>query len=453
MRERDGARYICPVPTATPPSDWLLVEQHARDIHSAALAAVDPGPAVRRALSFVVVPPGARVFLVALGKAAPAMASAAVAGLRTQGIDPAGGLLVSHVESHSPHPAIEARVGDHPLPGTRSAAAAERLGELVRHVGPRDVVWVLLSGGTSSLIGAPAAMLTVGELAALHELLLASGMGIAQINIVRKRVSRWGAGRLAQALEPAHVRVLAISDVPDDDLAVIGSGPLAPDPTTVADVTRLLETARLWTRVPAAVRDLLSRQDAIETPKRDDPAFRHVSTEIIASNDTAVRAALDRAAQLGYQASRAATPLDAEASAVGDALAGELLAAAGRGTPVCLVRGGEPVVALEGVGPNGVGGRAQELALAAARRLTGADGASRPMVLLAAGTDGRDGPTDAAGALVSPRTWRAITDARRDPARDLARHDAYRALDAAGALLRTGPTGTNVMDIAIMLVR
>jgi glycerate 2-kinase len=440
------------VHAATPLPSCLRIEADARDIHRAAIAAVDPVPLVRDALLFASVPPGARVFLIALGKAAPAMAKAAVESLRSRGMEPAAGLVVSHVEAPRPHPSVEVRVGDHPVPGARSAAAAERLGDLVRQVAPSDVVWVMLSGGTSSLIGAPVATLTMAELGEFNALLLGSGLDIAQLNVIRKRVSRWGAGRLARALEPAAVRALVISDVPDDDVAAIASGPLSPDPNTVDDVTGLLRDAELWTRVPPAVRDLLARDEAVETPKRDDPAFRHVTIGIVASNETAVRAALARATELGYATERAATALDAEAAAVGDALAVELLALARDPGPRCRVRGGEPVVSLGDASPNARGGRSQELALAAARRLAGADG-RRAMALLAAGTDGRDGPTDAAGALVTPGTWRAIAEARRDPAHDLAAHDAYRALDAAGALLRTGPTGTNVMDIAVLLVR
>jgi glycerate-2-kinase len=145
----------------------------------------------------------------------------------------------------------------------------------------------------------------------------------------------------------------------------------------------------------------------------------------------------------------ARTPLRGEAAAAGDALARELLDARRSGARVCLIAGGEPVVTITGE-PNGVGGRAQELALAAARRLADAPD-SAAFALLAAGTDGRDGPTDAAGAIVTPRVWRGISSAGRDPERDLAGHDAYRALDAVGALLRTGPTGTNVMDLAVLL--
>ena len=428
-----------------------MLQENALDIFTAALRAVDPGPAVRRALRFAAIPHNARLFIIALGKAAPAMAAAAVEQARALGIDPAGGIVVSHTECASPHPAMEAVTGDHPVPGERSARASARLEQVVRQISPADMVWVLLSGGTSSLIGAPSSTLTASEFAELQELLLGSGLPIGSLNVIRKRFSRWGAGRLAQALEPARVRVLAISDVPDDDLAAIGSGPLAPDPTTVADVKSLVQESGLWSRVPLPVRELACKSNqAIETPKPGDATFQNVVSEIIASNETAVQAALALARTLGYAADRASTGLQGKAAAAGIALAGELAAfATGHPTSsLCLVQGGETVVTLDGIAPNALGGRAQELALAASQVLSGDP---RQLVLLAAGTDGRDGPTDAAGAIVTPATWSAVERSGRDPARDLASHDAYRALDAAGALLRTGPTGTNVMDIVIML--
>lgn len=439
---------------ATPSSsgaDFSRIVCDADRIFRAALAAVDPGPAVRRALAFSTVPEGARIFLIATGKGATAMAAAAIAHLAEQDIEPAGGLVVSHTPGPSPHPRVDAIVGDHPVPGAASEAAAARLGDLVRQIRPDDVVWVMLSGGTTSLIGAPSSTATMADLGALHEMLLASGLDIAAINAVRRRVSRWGGGRLARALEPARVRVFAISDVPDDDLAALGSGPLVPDPTTASDVRALLQDAGLWERVAPAVRDLILSAD--DTVPAGDSAFRAVTTEIIASNAMAVAAALATARSLGYAASPAGTALRGEASTAGQTLARELLARAAGGRPLCLATGGETVVALAGREPNVIGGRSQELALAGAGVLAADPVHGLDAALLAAGTDGRDGPTDAAGAIVTPATWAAIADAGRDPARDLAAHDAYRALDAAGALLRTGPTGTNVMDIALALAR
>jgi hydroxypyruvate reductase len=313
-------------------------------------------------------------------------------------------------------------------------------------------VWVLLSGGTSSLIAAPEPGLSAGDLATLYRLLLGSGLDIRAMNQIRKRFSRWGGGKLARSLGPRRIRVYAVSDVIGDDLSAIGSGPCVPDPATALEVRLLLERAGLWRRIPAAARRLIISTEAgtvQETPKPDDPAFSGVTTEVIASNRLALEAAARRAGELGLRASVVEAAIAGEASVVGAELAGELLASHSSSgdsvPPSCVIWGGETTVTLGE--SSGLGGRCQELALAAARVLDGTMG----VALLAAGTDGRDGPTDAAGALVSGETWRAIVQAGRDPLRDLAHHNAYPALDAAGALLRPGHTGTNVMDVVIGL--
>jgi glycerate 2-kinase len=319
-------------------------------------------------------------------------------------------------------------------------------------------VWVLLSGGTTSLVGAPVEGLFPAELTGLYGVLLGSGLDITAMNRIRKRFSRWGGGRLARALAPARVRVYAVSDVIGDDLASIGSGPCVPDPTTAAELRRLLEDSSLWDLLPPSARRLLTAVETgepAETPKPGDQAFARVSVELIASNRLALEAAAKRAAELGLARVIAETPLAGEAAAAGASVAALLLQHCGRGkipqpedgalVPArCLVWGGETTVTLGESA--GLGGRCQELALAAARALAGA---GPGIALLAAGTDGRDGPTDAAGAIVDGDTWNAIRGAGRDPERDLGAHDAYHALDAAHALLRPGLTGTNVMDVVI----
>jgi hydroxypyruvate reductase len=311
---------------------------------------------------------------------------------------------------------------------------------------------VLLSGGTTSLIGAPEPGITAAELASIYSLLLGSGLDITQMNQIRKRFSRWGAGKLARALAPARVRVYIVSDVIGDDLGSIGSGPCAPDPTTATEIRQLLEGAGLWRRIPESARALVLATEAgerAETPKPQDAVFRNVSPEVIASNRLAVEAAAARARELGLAARVADTQMAGEARSAGSRIVAALLeqcrleAPARR--PSCVIWGGETTVTL-GDGPTGLGGRCQELALAAAGAL---EGVGDGVTLLAAGTDGRDGPTDAAGAIVDGRTWRAITRAGRNPERDLAAHDAYHSLNAAGALLRPGLTGTNVMDVVI----
>jgi glycerate 2-kinase len=436
-----------PRPETLPDPHTLL-----RELYAVATAAVDPGPALahrlRRAAAELVRPPA----IIALGKAALPMAQAAVAVLRERGLEPAGGVVVPPAAADPPHASLPVVPGDHPEPGAGSLAAANALAKAAGRARTADDVWVLLSGGTTSLLGAPVEGIAPEELTRIYSLLLGSGLDITAMNRIRKRFSLWGGGRLAQALAPARVRVSIVSDVIGDDVASIGSGPCVPDPATAAEVRDLLQQAGLWDRVPDAARRQLAEAEAgrmAETPKPGDQAFARVTLELIASNGLALEAAAKRAAELGLEPVVSTTPLAGEASTAGTSVAATLLQdCAGRDIPQpdrkrCWIWGGETTVTL-GASPSGLGGRCQELALAAARTLAGAPPG---VALLAAGTDGRDGPTDAAGAIVDGRTWAAVSAAGRDPARDLAAHDAYRALDAAGVLLRPGLTGTNVMDV------
>jgi glycerate 2-kinase len=439
------------------PARQLLAE-----LYRVATEAVDPGPALGRRLAKLPADAQRPIHVLALGKAAHSMAAAALSHLAERRAEPAGGVIVSPAGAPSLHPAIPLVPGDHPEPGAGSRAAAEALARAAAAVRPDHEVWVLLSGGTTSLIGAPVDGIAPAELTALYSLLLGSGLDITAMNRIRKRFSRWGGGRLAQALQPARVRCYVVSDVIGDDLASIGSGPLVPDPATAADVRRLLESAHLWDRIPASTRRMVAaaeRGEKPETPKPGDQAFARVTLELIASNRLALEAAARRAAELGLTPRISAEPLAGEAAVAGASVAATLLqhcvspdippepvrGSRARGT--CLIWGGETTVTLGDDSP-GMGGRCQELALAAARVL---QGARAGVALMAAGTDGRDGPTDAAGAIVDGGTWTATRERGRDPARDLAGHDAYRALDAAGALLRPGLTGTNVMDVVIGL--
>jgi glycerate 2-kinase len=424
------------------------------ELYGIATAAVDPGPALARRLRALEPRPGAGPWIIALGKAAIPMARAAVEVLAERRVAPAGGLVVPPAPASSPHPALTVVPGEHPEPGPGSLAAAGALERVASRASASDEVWVLLSGGTTSLLGAPVEGLAPGELTRLYQLLLGSGLDITAMNRIRKRFSRWGAGRLALALAPARIRVYVVSDVIGDDLASIGSGPCVPDSATAAEVRGLLQRSGLWEQIPETARRQVSQAEAgrmAETPKPGDQAFARVTLELIASNGLALEAAAKRAAKLGLAPVVSNTPLAGEAAAAGASVAATLLQDyAGRDIPQpegkrCFIWGGETTVTL-GAAANGLGGRCQELALAAARAL---DGAAPGVALLAAGTDGRDGPTDAAGAIVDGRTWAAVKAAGRDPAHDLAAHDAYRALDAAGVLLRPGLTGTNVMDVVI----
>lgn len=439
------------------------------DLYRAAVTAAAPGPALAKVLASTSPEPKRRVFIFSLGKAAHPMAAAAVEQLSRWGMAPAGGLIVSPEAEPAPHPALQSVAGDHPRPGAASLAAAHALENAASRIGAEDEAWVLLSGGTTSLIAAPISGVTPVDLSLLYERLLGSGLDISAMNRIRKRFSRWGAGRLAAALAPACVKNFTISDVIGDDLASIGSGPCVPDESSASEVRSALASAGLWEEIPASVKNALEavlQGQSPETPKPGDPAFEKVHTIVFASNRLAVEAASDRATELGLTPRILDTALAGEAAPTGRRLAGLLLNYPESGIPQpggmhkhseCLIWGGETTVTL-GSNP-GLGGRNQELALAAAEELAAGpkglpDGRGRGgggAALLSAGTDGRDGPTDAAGAIVDGSTWEAIRKAGRDPAADLARHDAYHALDAAGALLRPGLTGTNVMDIVIGL--
>jgi hydroxypyruvate reductase len=288
------------------------------------------------------------------------------------------------------------------------------------------------------------------------------------MNRIRKRFTRWAGGRLAAALHPAHVKNFTISDVIGDDLPSIGSGPCVPDTSSAVEVRTALGSAGLWENVPSGLREYLEaviRGAAPETPKPDHPAFRTTETILVASNRLALEAAARRAHDLGLEAFLLDTALAGEAAAVGRRLAARLVdydattvpgAQAGRvNKDTVLVWGGETTVTL--TADAGLGGRSQELALAAsevldtaARRLGGSAG--HRFTLLAAGTDGRDGPTDAAGGFADATVWTAIRRAGRDPAKDLASHHGYDALTAGAAIFKTGMTGTNVMDIVLGLI-
>jgi glycerate 2-kinase len=431
------------------------------DLYRAAVTAAAPGPALAKVLASLPPEPKRRVFILSLGKAAHPMATAAVEQLSSWGMEPAGGLIVSPEAEPSPHPALRSVAGDHPRPGAASQAAASALENAASRVRAEDEVWVLLSGGTTSLIAAPIPGVPPADLTRLYQLLLGSGLDITAMNRIRKRFSRWGGGRLAAALAPACVKNFTISDVIGDDLASIGSGPCVPDESSASEVQRALASAGLWEELPASVRNALEavlQGNAPETLKPGDPAFANVQTIIVASNRLAVTAAAQRAGELGFETHILDTALAGEAGPTGQRLAKLLVNYPETAIPQaggmhkhtqCLIWGGETTVTL---GPDsGMGGRNQELALAAAEILAAGGQLGRGAALLSAGTDGRDGPTDAAGAIVDGTTWEAVRRAGRDPAADLARHDAYHALDAVGALLRPGLTGTNVMDIVIGL--
>jgi len=421
-------------------------------IFHAAVIAADPRRATRDAVAALPIR-AQSAWIIAVGKGGNAMAAGAAEALTASRVHVAGGLVVAQSTDDSAGHGLECLTGDHPVPGPRSLAAAERLGEVVVRVPASDDALVLVSGGATSLIAGPVNGLPADEVRQLFTTLLASGADIELMNAVRKRVLRWGAGRLATALRANRVHCLIASDVIGNNPAFIASGPCVPDELTARDVLARVAVAGLLPTLPATVREYISDVAAgrgTETPKPGHARFATTSTEVILDRHQAVRGAEEaiRARSLGGITQEA--PLTGDAAAAGDFVASTAVAKAQ--SPAsgarCMIFSGETTVRL---GPDaGRGGRCQELALAAARTLRDAGDAARGIAILAAGTDGRDGPTDAAGAIVDDSTWAALERAGVDPGAALRTHDAFPTLEAVGALLRTGPTGTNVNDLALV---
>jgi len=434
----------------------------------AALAAVEPGAAVRRALR-VTEPgdepvaleaggqrysPGAggRVLVTGCGKASVAMTHAVVELL---GPAVSGGLVITKhgaTQEASVGP-VEVACAAHPVPDAAGDKAARRLVQKLDGLTAEDLVICLISGGGSALMTLPVEGVSLEELQEVNDLLLGAGAPIEAINAVRKHLSRVKGGQLAALAAPARVLTLILSDVVGSPLDVIASGPTAPDPTTHADALEVLRRYRLLDRVPAAALDHLRKGEAgetLETPGPDDPLFSgRVNNVLVGANEQAALAAVDAAAALGFNSMLLTTYLQGEAREAGRALAAILreLCLHGRplARPACVVLGGETTVTL-GEG-HGKGGRNQELALAAALDLAGLE----DCMLVALATDGGDGPTDAGGALCDGGTVARARALGLDPVRHLERNDAYPLFKALGDLLMLGQTGTNVNDITLLL--
>jgi hydroxypyruvate reductase len=420
----------------------------ARAIFDSAVAAGAVRPLVLRALA-TVTPPAGRVVVVGAGKASGAMASVVE---EAWGERVAGGLVVvkdGHLAETRRVQLVEA---GHPVPDERGAAAARDLLALALGAGPEDLVLALISGGASALTPAPAPPITLDDKQVMTRLLLAAGADINQLNAVRKHCSVLKGGQLARAAAPARVAALLLSDVIGDPIDVIGSGPTAPDASTFGEALAILDRFDLRQRAPASVRDRLdrgARGEIAETPKPDDSIFERVVNVVIGNNQLVVDAAASRAAMLGLAPHVLTRALHGEAR---DA-ARELVAlgreiAAGRGPvapPACLIAGGETTVTVRG---DGIGGRCQEFALAASLELEGRDG----MAVLAAGTDGSDGPTVAAGAVADGDSAARARHQGLDPRAHLDRNDSNPVFAALGDLVVTGPTNTNLLDLYLVLV-
>jgi glycerate 2-kinase len=345
---------------------------------------------------------------------------------------------------------IEVREGGHPVPDERTFLASRELLDLIGDLGPDDLLFVLVSGGGSALFEVPAEGVSLEDLQEVNELLLKSGVTIQEMNIVRKHLSAVKGGQLLRHTGAGTIVVLVLSDVSGDDLGTIASGPTFPDPSTFAQAREILEARALWPEIPERVRQRLlagEKGEIPETPKPGDPLFSQVSHILLCSGRTAAEIARDWGERRGFHAGILTTALRGEAREVAKILAGiaeeEVRFSRPFPPPCLLILSGETTVTVWG---KGKGGRNQELALAFALEIAGLKG----VALLALATDGKDGPTDAAGALVDGETEARCKAQGIDPRLALWENDAYRALKASGDLLFFGPTGTNVADLVVL---
>lgn len=394
------------------------------------------------------VPRDAGVFVVAVGKAAASMARAAVSKLAGRMV---GGLLVTRdgYAANSPS-GMRILYAGHPVPDPRSAAAGMAVLDAAASMESNDALLVLLSGGASALTSCPAPGLEIDDIAATTSALLACGADIGETNCLRKHMSAIAGGRLARASAASRIHVLAVSDVPGDHLDVIGSGPCAADSSTWADARAIVDRYALAARLPPRVLaqlDAGARGALPESLKRGDPDLARVRATIVARNADARRAALAAAGLPARDAIDLGEILTGEARVMGPRLVALARSTRSRG-PILLVAGGETVVRIRGPGS---GGRSQELALSGAVAMSSQPDEPR-IHLLAAGTDGSDGPTDSAGGYVDATSVSRARAAGLDAGRLLDANDSNRFLSAVGGLVRTGPTGTNVMDLALVLV-
>ena len=438
------------------------LREHAQSIIGAALKAVDPFHAVKRALRLdgdilsvgdekIDLSAYGRIVAVGAGKAGAPMARAVedVLGERLS----AGRVVVK--DGHAADTRlISIDEASHPVPDQRGVEAGLRIAALVKKNARPDTLFLcLLSGGGSALLVAPAEGLTLADKQETTRLLLASGADIAEINTIRKHLSALKGGNLARLAAPGRMISLIISDVIGDRLDTIASGPTVPDETSWQDCREILGRYRIWEQVPQAVRQ---RVDAglegrvPETPKPGDAELETVTNLIVSNNRQAVASAKARAQELGYAPLVLSTTIEGETSQIARmhaAMAKETLASGQPlAPPCCLISGGETTVTL-GEDP-GMGGRNMEFALAAALDLEGVSG----VLAVSVGTDGTDGPTDAAGAWADGQTVDRGRILGLMARHFLARHDAYNFFDPLQDLIITGPTRTNVMDLRLMLV-
>jgi glycerate 2-kinase len=410
----------------------MTMRQDAEQIIRASLQAVQPDAAVQRALEDIRFEAEGRLILVAIGKAAWQMAKAASHKLGDR--IHSGIVITKYDHVMGPLPNLLMREAGHPVPDANGFAATEEAIALVQDLTSRDSVLLLISGGGSALFESP--LIPGEELQSITDQLLRSGADIVEINTIRKRLSRVKGGRFAQLCAPARVYAVVLSDILGDPLDMIASGPATPDTSTTEDALRVVKKYALYLSPQAEA--LLQK----ETPK----ALANVRALVTGSVRHLCEAAAKAAATLGYHPHILADSLSCQAREAGSFMGSIARRHQSTGSSLAFIVGGETVVKLTG---SGKGGRNQELALAAAKGLQGTTNTA----LFSLGSDGTDGPTDAAGGYVDQDTALQLAGQGVDIDQVLQQNDAYHALERVGGLLMTGPTGTNVNDVSVLLIR
>jgi len=442
------------------PSKTLIdMRQDALAIFQSGLAAVAPGPAIRahcrREGDRLYV--GSRVYdlssyhniwIIGTGKAAAAMARTLEDLLEDRAYN---GLITVKYDHLEPLRNVRIIEAGHPVPDDNGCRGAREMLSMAQAAGPHDLVFCLISGGGSALMPLPGEGLTLTDKQATSRVLLSCGASIHEMNTIRKHLSAIKGGHLAAAVYPAELCTLILSDVVGDDLDIIASGPTVPDPGTFQNAMAIVKRYDIAQRLPEAVLKYLTRGVAGEIPESPKPGatcFDRAYHRIVGSNRQCVQAARQAAEALGYHTLVLSSLMEGETrdvARVHGAMGREILISGNPvASPACLISGGETTVTLKG---KGRGGRNQEFALAAALDIEGA----REVVILSAGTDGTDGPTDAAGAIADGHTTTRAKAVGMDPWQHLADNDAYPLFERLGDLLVTGPTNTNVMDLRLVL--
>lgn len=438
----------------------MNLQKDALAMFRAALKAADPVEAVRRYLKLdgewllagrkrYRLSAFENIYVLGAGKASASMAQAVESLLK-------GRIRQGFINTKYGHglklKRIEVHEAGHPVPDENGVKGARRLVELARQAGKADLVIFLVSGGASALTPLPTAPITLAEKQTTTKLLLECGANIHEMNALRKHLSLFKGGQLAREAAPATLITLMLSDVIGDSMDVIGSGPTVPDHSTFQTAWDILKKYDLTGRVPASVRERLEaglRGEIADTPEEGDAAFAKAQNLIVGSNRLAVDAAEGKARELGYKTLVLSTFIEGETKDVArvHAAIAKEVRAAGRPlkTPACIISGGETTVTIRG---EGLGGRSQEFALAGAIEIAG----MRDVLMLSGGTDGTDGPTDAAGAFADGGTVGKGLGKGLAAVEYLNRNDSYHYFEALGGLIKTGPTRTNVMDVRLVLV-